>query len=179
MKRGAWLHITVSAAAALWLTGCPFAPAIPEEEDPPNLPPLINPDFLEPGGEQVTVPRDGEPITFLISTLLDRNTDDKLEARWYSPQTPGDGVLGEAILQPDATNTTLYEELFTRYTGTQYSLDPCDGQWPINEDRFTLTVFVADGDLLLINGQAMVAEGVFVDRYTWVLNFTGQCPQDR
>jgi hypothetical protein len=164
---------------AFGLSACPFAPAIPEEEDPPNLPPLISPDFLEPNSDEVTLPRDGEPLSFRVSQLLDRNQDDKLEARWYSSQTPGDGVLAEAILQPDPTNTDLYQDLFTRYTGTQYSLDPCDGQWPQGEDRFTLTLFVADGDLLIINGQAVVAEGVFVDRYTWVLNFTGRCPEDR
>ncbi len=171
--RGAW---GVLVLGALPLAGCPFGPSLPIEEEPPNLPPLISREFLVPGSDAVTIPRDGEPVVFGVSQLLDMNEADKLEVRWYSAQAEGDQVLGEAILRPDLTNTGLYRDIFTRYSGTQYTLDPCEGLWPRAEDRFTLTVFVADGDLLIESGRPVVPEGVYVDLFTWVLDFVGECP---
>ncbi len=169
---------SLACGCALWLTACPFGPALPIDEDPPNVPPLIDQEFLQPNTDEVTVQRDGEPRTFAVSQFLDQNPDDKLEVRWFSAQALGDGVLAEDLLGPDPTNTSLYLDLFTRYNGTQYSLDPCDGQWPTGSDRFTLTIVVADGDIVIdsTTKSPRVSEGIFTDRYTWVLNFTGECP---
>ncbi len=157
-------------------TGCIFAPALPVEEPPPNLPPLISGDFVTPRSAQVTIPRESAPVAFAVSQFLDANQNELLDVLWYSPHAVGAGVLQIGFASPDPSNTDLYRGVFNRYTGSQLSVDPCTAEWR-GVDRATLFVYVADGRMRIDeNGSPVIPEENFVDSYSWTIEFNGECP---
>lgn len=168
--------LSLTAWCALFCAGCPFGPALPPDQEPPNQPPWISREFVVPLNNPVTVRRGSPPRVFQVTQLLDINPDEPLRTIWYSPQL-GAIILNETTEGPDTSNQTLHDDLFTRYTGTEYALDPCDRIWP-EGDRFTLTVFVSDAnDFNLQNGTPVVGDGFYHDEYTWTLDFSGECPE--
>ena len=169
--------VAIWAAVTTTCAGCVFGPALPVEEPPPNLPPLISGDFVTPRSAQVTIPREDAPVAFAVSQFLDANQNELLDVLWYSPHAAFAGVLQIGFASPDPTNTDLYRGVFNRYTGSQFSVDPCTAQWR-GVDRATLFVYVADGRMRIDdNGTPVIPEENFVDTYSWTIEFSGECPE--
>jgi hypothetical protein len=170
-------QVAVVAILAIVATGCIIAPALPVEEPPPNLPPLISGDFVTPRSAQVTIPREDAPVAFAVSQFLDANQNELLDVLWYSPHAVGAGVLQIGFASPDPSNTDLYRGVFNRYTGSQFSVDPCGQEWR-GVDRSTLFVYVSDGRMRIDdNGTPVIPEENFVDVYSWTIEFSGECPE--
>lgn len=177
LVRGTFAIAVLGAALAMSAQGCLFAPALPVEEAPPNLPPLISGDFVTPQSAQVTIPREDAPVAFAVTQFLDANQNELLDVLWYSPHTVGASTLQLGFASPDPTATDLYRGVFNRYTGSQLSVDPCAQEWR-GVDRATLFVYVADGRMRIDdNGNPVIPDESFVDTYSWTIEFNGECPE--
>jgi hypothetical protein len=138
---------------------------------------LISEDFVTPREVEVTIPREDTARSFVVSQFLDANENEVLDVLWYSPHTVGAEVLQIGFASPDPTNTDLYRGVFTRYTGSQLSVEPCGGAWR-GVDYATLYVYVADGRMRIDDaGTPVIPEESFVDAHSWSIEFSGECPE--
>lgn len=163
---------------ALWCelgAACVFSPNFPVEEGEPNLPPFIGDEFVVPEDNNLIISRRGAPRTFSVTQLFDINGDQLLTVSWTAG-FDAPGVLTQSFSTPDPNNQSLYLDIFHRYTGASYTLDPCQPPWS-GQGRNTLTITVADGPAVA-NGTTIepANERVFVDNHSWTIDFIDQCP---
>ena len=167
--------VTMSAG----LSSCLFSPPVELEPDEENHPPMISTDFLEPVNNPVSIARSGPKLSFSIKQVFDVNPNEAIEILWYSPEARrGAGaILKTEQAGPEPNDATKHRKIFHRYTGSSYTLDPCDLIWS-GDDRFTLSVFVADGNLTFPQDKPVLGrtEDDFVDVYTWSIEFSDECP---
>ncbi len=173
-SRAGWRGAALGLSASI-LAGCPFAPAIPVEESPPNFPPLISEEFIAPASSTVNIVRSAPQVNFSVNQIFDMNSDEEIEIVWFSPHVLGGTILQTELAGPDPNNRSLFRGLFHRYTGSTYTLDPCDLRWS-DDERHTLSVFISDGNITVPAGEPQVSEGAFLDVHSWSVEFTDSCP---
>lgn len=149
-------------------TACLGAP-VEEEPKEVNLPHHISPSFISPEREVLFVESSDE-FTIAVDQLFDPNDEEQL---YYAVIGERSGLIEQATAAPYPTGG-LYREAFKKFTGLEFTIDPCAQRLRDHSDEF-IRLYVSDRPFQRVTEAVVEADDEgFLTTHRWLLRFNDQ-----